>query len=704
MEFYGLRKFFKGSVNETKLNLKKNNPSTKSFSIALKIIIIVAVFIVLLMAATDGIVYVLNYNKIYDINKNNMNTLTSEMSNNFDSLMMVQSSDVERLAQTPEVKTLGVLQNNLSRQDVMLKYIDKVTMVKSLFSESADDKENIENVFYTGKDGVVVACTNSEYEGFDNSHYDYIKEGLSGNSAVSSVYSSVITGKPVITFISPVKSQNGDVIGVVGKTVFIDYFSKRLSGFKYMNKGYVFIVDSKNNIIYHPQKYYINKKNEVKEIKNILLSKSFFSRKSSDFIKYSLDNKTYIAYMVGIPKLRAAIILTDGESEIKNIPKQLGAIVLVITVLGLVVVIPLLAIMIGILFKPLNLLIKNTKEIAKGNLTVENKINRLDEVGKLSLSFNDMTTNIKVLLEEIKNVSIHMTKINTAVKNSEKTVVNGITVISNSMDNTHNSTILISQDLNKSFEAFNSIKVKIEGIKNSSEEMLSLSNEINKVNNQGTKDVKELIDMSNTSQESILEVSRSFKELIKSISDIKAIINMVSKISEKTHILGLNTSIEATRFSGETGSFNVIAGEIRKLSQSVESEMDNISGIIAIVDNKIKDTDKNIVWVREVYHKEISIITQIIDNYKNIFNLNERIAKSIKNVNLELDSVNAENKMVYDGLDKINNSYKELEASIDEIGGVIDGEKSTVNELDSTLEDMNNVLNKLSQSVDKFKV
>lgn len=695
-------------------SLKKNNPNikfakirngNKKTLISFKIIVIVSITIIFLMLAVDGIVYALTYNKIYGMNKDNMKIVTSEMCNNFENMMLVQSSDTDKIAEDPYIQSIAKKENQSTRQDVLLKEQDLISEIKDKIALSTIAKEDTENIFFAGKDGITVVCTNDDYLGYDNSHYQYVNNVLQeGKNAISSVYTSVMTSKPVITFVSPVKDEAGNTIGVVGKTIFIDYFSKRFKKFKYMNDGYVSILDQNNNIVYHPQNYYINKKNEVKEIKQTLSSKNFFEKQSSNFIQFDFNNKTYIGNISSIPQLKLAIILMDEKEEIKSIPEKLGIIILVITLIAVAAVILILNFIIRNLFKPMNVLIKNTKEIAKGNLTVSNKIVRLDEVGKISKSFNEMTANIKVLLMSIKEVSDEVMDTNNSVKKAQSSVVQGMDIISVDMDRAKQNTFHISENLDASFDAFNNIRTKIAGIKNLSKGMLNLSNSIQKVNDTGIKRVKELANMSGISKKSIREVGDSFDELTKSVSEIKNIVNVVSEISNKTHVLGLNAAIEAARVGNSGNSFGVIAGEIRTLSLNIESEMENISEIINKINIKTNNTGTKMQYVDEVFNKEIEIVNNTIENYKNIFNLSIEITSSIKNIDVNLEAVNIENDGVYNKLNEINNLYKEFNDVIGKVSCVIEEQYQYVNEMDTTLKNMNHITSQLDSNVNKFVV
>lgn len=315
-----------------------------------------------------------------------------------------------------------------------------------------------------------------------------------------------------------------------------------------------------------------------------------------------------------------------------------------------------------------------------------------------------MASNIKVLLMSIKEVSNEVMDTNNSVKKAQSSVADGMDVISVDMDRAKQNTLHISENLDASFDAFNNIRTKIAGIKNLSKGMLNLSNSIQTVNDTGIKRVKELANMSGISKTSIREVGDSFDELTKSVSEIKNIVNVVSEISNKTHVLGLNAAIEAARVGNSGNSFGVIAEEIRTLSLNIESEMENISEIINKINIKTNNTGTKIQYVDEVFNKEIEIVNNTIENYKNIFNLSIEITSSIKNIDVNLEAVNIENDGVYNKLNEINNLYKEFNDVIGKVSCVIEEQYQYVSEMDTTLKNMNHITAQLDSNVNKFVV
>lgn len=73
------------------------------------------------------------------------------------------------------------------------------------------------------------------------------------------------------------------------------------------------------------------------------------------------------------------------------------------------------------------------------------------------------------------------------------------------------------------------------------------------------------------------------------IKKTDGIITMIQEISEQTHMLGLNAAIEAARVGDAGRGFNVVAEEIRKLSQDTNRSVKDILQILGDMKHSITD-------------------------------------------------------------------------------------------------------------------
>lgn len=91
--------------------------------------------------------------------------------------------------------------------------------------------------------------------------------------------------------------------------------------------------------------------------------------------------------------------------------------------------------------------------------------------------------------------------------------------------------------------------------------------------------------------ENLNNYAHSISEEIKKTDEI---VELINRITEQTHLLGLNAAIEAARV-GEAGrGFNVVAGEIRKLSRETQQSVKSITQTLQYVQKSIMEITNSI--------------------------------------------------------------------------------------------------------------
>ena len=212
----------------------------KNISIPIKVILIVAGTLAFFMAIENVIIYRVTYNKMVSTNKQNMKLVSNEVYENFKNLIKLQTSDVEKNALNEDIIGLVKHKNVTKRDEFKIKYKGEIEDMTNKLKTYAKSNKTDEHEFIADKDGVIIADSDEEYLNSDLSQNDYAKKALSGSSFVSSVYTSVVNFKPVVTFVQPIKDENNNVIGIAGKSVYIDYFSQRFDKFKFLDDGFLF--------------------------------------------------------------------------------------------------------------------------------------------------------------------------------------------------------------------------------------------------------------------------------------------------------------------------------------------------------------------------------------------------------------------------------------------------------------------------------
>lgn len=676
----------------------------KNISIPIKIISVVAVTLVIFMAIENVIIYRVTYNKMISTNKQNMKLVSNEVYENFKNLIKIQISDVEKNALNDDIIAVVKHRNITSREVFKTTYRDEIEKTTNKLKLYAKRNSTDEHVFITDKDGVIIIDSNNEFLNTDLSLNDYTKKALSGVTSLSSVYMSTVNFKPVVTFLQPIVDENANVIGIAGKSVYTDYFSQRFDKFKFLEDGFLFVVDSSQNIIYHPDKHKINKKLDIPELVTITKDNKNFDINDMKELTYNTGKDTFNAFYISVPDLKSLVVLTVNQNNIKNASNLLGNLIVLMTFIMLVVMIPLCYIFIRKILSPMNVLVENTVEISKGNLTVTNKIKSNDEIGKLSQSFNSMTENIKSLVFDVKKVTEDLLHINKVTGTAQHNIVSGMEIITENTQLVSADTDKLNSVINLSVSSFEGITKKVQNIKEQSTDMYLKAENIKNINNINISTVTSLKYINKESTDKLNRVNMSFKELYADLTGIKNIVDVVNSISNRTHILSLNASIEAASAGQYGAGFSVVAREIRNLSDGIGEQMNKIQNIVSSVNNNMSKTEGSIDEVNRVFNEQDSAINDTIVSYQKALNSTDDIVSSIGNIDLSIDTLNIENSSVINTLKEVNIICCEFTNSVKQISSVIENQYIETKNMDSLVQELENSTNELREKMNKFSL
>ena len=136
--------------------------------------------------------------------------------------------------------------------------------------------------------------------------------------------------------------------------------------------------------------------------------------------------------------------------------------------------------------------------------------------------------------------------------------------------------------------------------KNLSDSLSQISIGINEV----AKGVQELATMNQ-------QLLGETKEANERAADTDGILTFIQGISSQTNLLGLNAAIEAAR-AGEAGlGFNVVAHEIRKLSNSSNESIKKIDSVIKHISSSMNSINDNLTQSNDVSQNQSAALEEI---------------------------------------------------------------------------------------------
>lgn len=296
-------------------------------------------------------------------------------------------------------------------------------------------------------------------------------------------------------------------------------------------------------------------------------------------------------------------------------------------------------------------------KISAGDLTVRLNLKSKDELGQLSLAFNDMTEKMHKLIhtvsQTVDGVSQQAHKVNeTATANSSA----------------------MERQMGETQQISSAMSQMVLTVQDVSRNTLSTSNAALAANEEASKgqhvvdETLQAIDHLSTeiahSVDMINRVNKDSDEISKVLIEIKA-------IAEQTNLLALNAAIEAARAGDQGRGFAVVSDEVRTLAQRTQKSTEEI-------DAMIERLQKGVAGAVHSMHASHSTAEVTVDQSQKVADALGTISHSIATIvdmsqqisgAAEQQSVMAENidqnvQQIIDlGRETESNAHKTLEAS-----------------------------------------
>ena len=313
-----------------------------------------------------------------------------------------------------------------------------------------------------------------------------------------------------------------------------------------------------------------------------------------------------------------------------------------------------------------NILSSGSHDLTK-NIESENR----DELGIISISFNNFINHIRDLVINIKESG----------SQNNIQVEELISTTTKMQEHIHT----MAKAIEVSVDSSNAVKVVLDS---SNEDSLITKNNIIKAQSSLSDVSNEILTMKDI-VESGLEQELAIVERLDSLSSqidgMRDVVNSIHDIADQTNLLALNAAIEAAR-AGEHGrGFAVVADEVRKLAEKTQSSLNEINSVISVFVESIATTNSEMSAKKKDYEHlvevSVSINKQTID-VSEIMNETVEMAENSSIVTVELSQKVLE---IIAEIQKINESSNMNLKSVDSISAVSTNLRKTADELDDKL-------------------
>lgn len=310
--------------------------------------------------------------------------------------------------------------------------------------------------------------------------------------------------------------------------------------------------------------------------------------------------------------------------------------------------------------KPLNTTVTILQAIAEGEGDLTMRVDKLsmDEIGELSRWFNKFINNQMSLVkrmgrasEDSKNSSHNLSILTGNVKENTN-------VIEKSVSRFLNSSKKQNEIFQSAQEKISIISDSIDDINNLIKQVREKTQETNLYATDKADDSKEALTIMNELENKMNTSLNGIIELQDFSTKISEVTNVIQNISNQTHLLSLNASIESAR-AGEAGKgFAVVAQEVSKLAMESSEAAVSISNLITAVQKNTEITINNVKEVGAKVYEESEIVRTSVEAFTKIQNFINGVTENINSistlVNNQLNEITQIKLKTEEVADKLN--------------------------------------------------
>ncbi len=601
-----------------------------------------------------------------------------------------------------------------ARTLVEKRYVDSLAQLPMLSDDSVSLEEKID--FYekeakrTGYLAFAFADKNGDSTVFNSQKETtniasraYFQTALKGESAVSDVLISSVTGTPVVLYAAPVY-KNGQIIGVLYGRKDGQTMSDIVSEVSYKKTGYAYAVNTegtavgdKNRDLVTSQTNYLKAAEttpSMKEMAQFMESKMLTGAVGSG--NYHYEGKDYITAFSPVQDTAWIMAVSMEKEEISEEVEGMRNLLIGVCAIAVLSGSAIIYFVSHKMTKPIKSVTAAAKEIADGSFDVQLSVTSKDEVGQLSQAFNltiDRLVNYQGYIDEISDALNQVSHGNLLVELKRdyigqfKKLKENMTALMQSLNSTlQQISRAADQVADGSDQVSNSAQTLSQGATQQASSVEELSASIFEIAGQIKQNAANSELVSQKAASAGMELKNSdqqMKEMIGAMeritmksSEISKIIKAIDDIAFQTNILALNAAVEAAR-AGESGKgFAVVADEVRNLAGKSAEAAKNTTMLI-------EETLEAVGKGSDIAEKTAKSLSESADTTSEVVILIDKIAKATGDQAIAIEQVNQ---------------------GVEQISAVVQNNAATAEESAAASEELSGQSSLLKELISKFKL
>jgi methyl-accepting chemotaxis protein len=343
---------------------------------------------------------------------------------------------------------------------------------------------------------------------------------------------------------------------------------------------------------------------------------------------------TIILCAVGVMSLRT---IEKGIASDSNM--SIWLFLSIITAAWLAAGVAISVLLTGSITGPISRLNQLHHKLGNGDLTINLKVNRKDELGKDMVEMKGLIERWRDLIGNVKSVAASISSAGSQLSASAEQMSQG----SNTQTERTSQVAASSEEMSQTI---------MEIARNTGKIAESATKTV-KVAKSGQEIVVSSVEEVKKIAETVDETSAFMKTLGNRSSQIGEIVNVINEIADQTNLLALNAAIEAAR-AGEAGrGFAVVADEVRKLAERTANATSEIGSMIGIIQEGVKSA----INAMEIATKKVEIGVELSTQGGNSLN---DIVECVNELQLMVEQIASSTEQMSATSEEINKDIEQI--------------------------------------------
>lgn len=360
--------------------------------------------------------------------------------------------------------------------------------------------------------------------------------------------------------------------------------------------------------------------------------------------------------------------------------------------------------------KPLGIISASAQRMAMGDLAQASiqsrllKTNRMDEIGQLSSSFQQMIEHISELINQVMKASHYVSASAEDLTMSTKQVSLTSEEITQTIQE-------LASGIEKQFlmvtdseEVLQNMNLSMNRVMASAESVSSIVYSAQDSAQSGNGIIQKAVERIYTVHQTVDQLSKGIEELGDRSREIEKIIEVITDIAEQTNLLSLNAAIEAARAGVHGRGFSIVAEEVRKLAKQSSHSARQISDLVRVIQGVTTKTVQSMNQTMTEVKEGTKSVTEAGQAFEQIYHYVQQVAGETTHTLSNIKEMSSHTHKVGQSIKLISSLAKNAFSGGQTIASATEEQWSSVEELSSSSSSLAGLAKELNHSIGKFKL